>query len=149
MAYRLTNSRKSNFATEPLQLPLPLVPGSWGKPEQGQPCTGCGHCCAVQPCIAAQYLWGDYFGPCDALRWQDGRWQCGLALFEQEAVQRGWLVKAVLPELLGFGTGCGVVMEAGGLPKDARWLDEFMARLQPLAMLLQEARAAAGKEVPA
>lgn len=48
------------------------------KPRAGEPCNGCGWCCATEPCgLAVKYL-GAAKGPCPALEWADGRTWCGM-----------------------------------------------------------------------
>lgn len=59
------------------------------KPAVGQPCNGCGLCCALETCPLARLRFWQVNGPCPALLWQadgagmqDGnRYACGLLLF--------------------------------------------------------------------
>lgn len=50
------------------------------KPAAGQPCNGCGVCCALETCPAGRLRFWRGAGPCPALEWSagDGRYQCGL-----------------------------------------------------------------------
>ncbi|MFG5121764.1 hypothetical protein [Methylorubrum sp. POS3] len=64
--------------------PLPLIDGTNGarlpiKPPIGQPCNGCGWCCASEPCgIAREFIGADDEGPCPALEWDGARFGCGM-----------------------------------------------------------------------
>jgi len=51
------------------------------KPAPGQPCNGCGVCCAAQPCPLSRILLGHRAGSCPALLWREspGRYVCGMA----------------------------------------------------------------------
>lgn len=51
------------------------------KPNFGEPCNGCGVCCAAEPCPPAQQLLkAPQQGPCPALEWKEAQQQyrCGL-----------------------------------------------------------------------
>lgn len=48
------------------------------KPPKGQPCNGCGFCCAAEPCALARELLDCTEGPCLALEHDGGRTYCGL-----------------------------------------------------------------------
>lgn len=53
------------------------------KPRFGEPCNGCGYCCAIQPCAIAQdHLEAGDVGPCPALLFdhQDDRFRCGMVV---------------------------------------------------------------------
>ena len=52
------------------------------KPKTGQPCNGCGVCCAVEPCPVAMLFLLQRRGRCHALQWQaaDGRYACGMVV---------------------------------------------------------------------
>ena len=50
------------------------------KPTLGEPCNGCGVCCAARPCPVSRLLLGHRSGTCPALQWQDTtrRYLCGM-----------------------------------------------------------------------
>lgn len=52
------------------------------KPLEGEPCNGCGVCCALETCPAARLRFLQGHGPCPALTWQadEARYRCGLLL---------------------------------------------------------------------
>lgn len=52
------------------------------KPPEGQPCNGCGICCALETCPAGRLRFWQKAGPCPALEWSAtaARYHCGLLL---------------------------------------------------------------------
>ena len=52
------------------------------KPPEGQPCNGCGVCCALETCPVARLRFLQTKGPCPALEWaaNDKRYACGLLI---------------------------------------------------------------------
>jgi hypothetical protein len=50
------------------------------KPATGQPCNGCGVCCASEPCPIGTLASRRTTGACDALAWNaaEARYRCGL-----------------------------------------------------------------------
>jgi hypothetical protein len=50
------------------------------KPAPGEPCNGCGVCCASEPCPLGAVASLRTTGACSALVWreEDGRYRCGL-----------------------------------------------------------------------
>lgn len=88
------------------------------KPRPGEPCNGCGVCCAAEPCpIAALFLF-QRRGRCRALVWQDehARYVCGMVT-SPESHSR--LIPASLGKLMGgffasrisAGAGCDSTAE--------------------------------------
>lgn len=55
----------------------PLAPA---KPSFGEPCNGCGICCAAGPCPVAFAFLFQFSGKCRALLWQEesARYVCGM-----------------------------------------------------------------------
>ena len=81
---------------------LPVIPGFPMKPQEGEPCNGCGHCCAMELCHAGKEVHGDdHPAPCPSLHNDGGRFWCGLAK-HSEAIGMG----AIFSTLMGFGYGC-------------------------------------------
>ncbi|RQP21924.1 hypothetical protein [Piscinibacter terrae] len=83
------------------------------KPGAGQPCNGCGLCCATQPCPVGMLISGKREGRCDALQWRDdgGLYRCGL--IESPAQFLPWLLRWTAPmvrrwarRLIAAGQGC-------------------------------------------
>ena len=50
------------------------------KPDAGEPCNGCGVCCAFAPCPLGVLVSGRRHGACDALRWQADTQRYGCAM---------------------------------------------------------------------
>lgn len=48
------------------------------KPAVGEPCNGCGLCCALETCPLGRLRFLQARGPCPALEWEAGRYRCGL-----------------------------------------------------------------------
>jgi hypothetical protein len=73
------------------------------KPAEGQPCNGCGVCCAVTLCPLGRLRFWRMDGPCPALTWQDGErhYVCRLAT---NRLTRRWIAA---------GTGCDCALPAG------------------------------------
>ena len=57
-----------------------LHPNAPAKPAEGQPCNGCGVCCALETCPVARLRFMKTVGPCPALEWSpdETRYHCGL-----------------------------------------------------------------------
>lgn len=83
------------------------------KPAVGQPCNGCGVCCALETCPAARLRFLQKRGPCPALEWlaAERRYRCGL--LTQPDHYLGWLPSAAVPlgrrlfaRWIAAGEGC-------------------------------------------
>ena len=83
------------------------------KPAEGQPCNGCGVCCALEPCPAARLRFLQKAGPCPALEWSvvETRYHCGL--LTRPAHYLGWLpssgeavARRLLTRWIAAGKGC-------------------------------------------
>jgi hypothetical protein len=92
------------------------------KPAVGEPCNGCGVCCAAEPCPAGVIVSGRRYGECKALMWRDAapgqapRYLCGLLAdpgrytgLRSVTLQR-WLV-AVARRSISAGSGCDATLE--------------------------------------
>lgn len=66
------------------------------KPRLGEPCNGCGFCCAAEVCAIGLVVYGEQTpAPCPAMRFKEGRFWCAVVQqFEPIGV------------LLGIGMGC-------------------------------------------
>ena len=83
------------------------------KPLIGQPCNGCGVCCALETCPAARLRFLQKAGPCPALEWSDaaGRYLCGLLLDPGKYLpilpkKAEPLASAALSRWIAAGKGC-------------------------------------------
>lgn len=83
------------------------------KPQEGQPCNGCGVCCMLETCPAARLRFMQKVGPCPALEWSDQamRYYCGFLLDPgrylpglPHAAER--LASAALARWIAAGQGC-------------------------------------------
>ena len=83
------------------------------KPPVGQPCNGCGVCCASEPCPLGIVASRRRHGACSALVWMEdkGMYRCGL--IEQPAVHLPYLLRWAAPMLarlarryIAAGVGC-------------------------------------------
>ncbi|MEH6460458.1 hypothetical protein [Chitinimonas sp. JJ19] len=93
------------------------------KPAWGEPCNGCGVCCAAEPCPVGQRMFGVRQGACPALVWQAqaGRYGCGLLLqpgrylpylpTPLHGLARRWLARRI-----AAGQGCDSDAEVGDQP---------------------------------
>jgi hypothetical protein len=90
------------------------------KPAVGQPCNGCGVCCAAETCPVARVFLLQWRGACRALTWNDAEqhYRCGL-LESPQAYLRGWpawlevWVRRGVRRWIAVGVGCDSVVEAG------------------------------------
>jgi hypothetical protein len=80
------------------------------KPAEGQPCNGCGLCCAAAPCPLGMLLSRKRRGACAALQWDDsaGLYRCGVLQAPQRWLP--WLPRAWARRLarrwIAAATGC-------------------------------------------
>jgi hypothetical protein len=91
------------------------------KPDEGQPCNGCGVCCALETCPAARLRFLQAKGPCPALTWSDSqtRYRCGLLSHPEKYL--GWLPRRadalsqrLLARWIAAGKGCDCSAETQG-----------------------------------
>lgn len=89
-----------------------LPPKIDAKPRRGQPCNGCGWCCAMEPCeLAREFISGPVTAPCPALERQDGRFVCGMIRRPSHYMDlpNDWAdqhLGGMFAEALGAGRGC-------------------------------------------
>ena len=80
------------------------------KPRPGQPCNGCGVCCAAEPCPLGMLISRRLRGACAALMWDasDRRYRCG-AVAEPQRFLR-WLPTSLARRLalrwISAASGC-------------------------------------------
>lgn len=74
------------------------------KPSAGAACNGCGVCCSLMPCPLSRWLLGHRAGTCPALRWQGGRYVCGLVVAPVGLTR--WLPRRLRLRWIGAGVGC-------------------------------------------
>ena len=89
------------------------------KPLPGQPCNGCGVCCAMETCPVGRLRFRQTHGPCPALTWsgKDRRYHCGLLRTPQAYFR--WLprfaeapARRLLARWIAADTGCDCDVEA-------------------------------------
>jgi hypothetical protein len=91
------------------------------KPAEGQPCNGCGVCCALETCPAARLIFLKIKGPCPALEWSEsaeghGYYRCGLLLTPKRYLQflplvaSAW-VSRLFARWIAAGKGCDCNVE--------------------------------------
>ena len=84
-----------------------------GKPAVGEPCNGCGLCCAQETCPAGRLRFLQAGGPCPALEWHapEQRYRCGLLSAPERYISclpisgRGW-AKRLFARWISAGSGC-------------------------------------------
>jgi len=93
------------------------------KPDEGQPCNGCGVCCVLETCPVARLRFRQVKGPCPALQWSetDSRYHCGLLL--RPGHYLGWLpgffeplAKRLFVRWIAAGKGCDCSAEIADQP---------------------------------
>jgi hypothetical protein len=80
------------------------------KPALGEPCNGCGACCAAEPCPIGAVVSLRRSGRCTALEWsdEDRRYRCGILL---KAAQGGRPARRLVTRWIGAGIGCDATLE--------------------------------------
>ncbi|MBS0448874.1 MAG: hypothetical protein JSR59_23365 [Proteobacteria bacterium] len=89
-----------------------------GQPLPGQPCNGCGVCCASEPCPLGILATGRRHGACAALVWSDDEhaYRCGFLTAPAEHLPAGlrWsapLVARYARRAISAGSGCDCTLE--------------------------------------
>jgi hypothetical protein len=79
------------------------------KPVLGQPCNGCGVCCALSVCPLGRLIYWQIHGPCPGSRWvaELRRYQCSLLDRHQDfAREQRTLVGRWVSRAIAAGRGC-------------------------------------------
>lgn len=80
------------------------------KPAPGEPCNGCGVCCALETCPLGRLRFLQRHGPCPALRWSaaEMRYHCGLlrAPAEHFSAALAPLAARLTARWISAGSGC-------------------------------------------
>jgi hypothetical protein len=83
------------------------------KPRWGEPCNGCGICCAAEPCPVGQLRFRQRHGTCPALEWNaaSSHYRCALVTDPRRLIPGlpGFLdrvVVALLRRQIAAGGGC-------------------------------------------
>ncbi len=88
-----------------------IHPGAAPKPAPGEPCNGCGVCCAAEPCPVGMLVSRRRHGACAALVWVDAerRYRCGVVAEPQRYLGVRWLAPLMgraARRLIAAGKGC-------------------------------------------
>jgi hypothetical protein len=86
-----------------------LQPDAPPQPAPGQPCNGCGVCCAAEPCPLGVLLSRRRRGPCRALQWDEAqaRYRCGALA---DAAPGTWREK-LARRWIAAGVGCDCTLQ--------------------------------------
>ena len=88
-----------------------IHPAAAPKPVWGEPCNGCGVCCATEPCPVGMLISRKRQGACKALLWnaEERRYRCGVVSEPQHFMAPRWLA-AMAPRfamrMISAGSGC-------------------------------------------
>ncbi len=84
--------------------------GAPPKPPMGEPCNGCGLCCATEPCPIGTVTSLRRRGRCTALEWHeaDARYRCGLLV---RAGDSGRAAQRLVSRWIAAGQGCDASLE--------------------------------------
>lgn len=81
------------------------------KPTFGDPCNGCGYCCAMELCDVAEEYFPGASVPCPALEYHDGVFRCGLVVRPSHHLGMRFNGDKILSPLflraIAAGQGCG------------------------------------------
>jgi hypothetical protein len=80
------------------------------KPALGEPCNGCGACCATEPCPVGAVMSLKRSGQCVALEWdeRETRYRCGLLA---RSAQTGAPARRLVARWIAAGQGCDADLE--------------------------------------
>src|SRR5262245_40292653 len=90
----------------PMNLPV------LNKPPFGEPCNGCGYCCAVELCEIAEEYFPGSTAPCPALEYRDNRSWCGLVTRPSHHLKMHFsggdaVLSPLFFQAIAGGQGCG------------------------------------------
>jgi len=101
-----------------VQRVIHLHPDAPAKPAPGQPCNGCGVCCASEPCPLGILASLRRNGSCAALEWSpvQQRYVCGMLADARQYLPAAarWsapLVSRAAARLISAGSGCDCSLE--------------------------------------
>ena len=88
-----------------------IHPAAAPKPAWGEPCNGCGVCCATEPCPVGMVISRRRRGACEALVWNEAesRYRCGVVSEPQRFAVPRWLAGMAARfalRMIAAGTGC-------------------------------------------
>ena len=103
------------------------------KPLEGQPCNGCGVCCASEPCPVGILVSRKLKGACRALFWSadEQRYRCGLIVEPQQHLPfflRGLYTSPTFPDG-SLAVESLDIEPQQHLPRSLRGLSRFVVRL--------------------
>jgi hypothetical protein len=89
------------------------------KPKYGEPCNGCGICCNVKPCPAAEEFLGATSGRCPALEYDGTRFWCGMfrrpsyyasgRTYQSQAIDK--VLRPMIAQFTGVNTYCDALLQ--------------------------------------
>lgn len=93
------------------------------KPTIGEPCNGCGVCCALETCPLARLRFLKRDGPCPALAWSESEQRYRCDLMATPGRHFPWLPAAAIPtagRLIRRWIAAGVGCDCETSPDDTR-----------------------------
>jgi len=92
-----------------------LHPDAPPKPPRGQPCNGCGVCCAWAPCPLGMLLSRRRRGSCRALVWQGTQYRCGVLTAPRQYLPwlPGGLARRLARRWIAAAQGCDADLDRG------------------------------------
>jgi hypothetical protein len=88
---------------------IEIHPAAPRKPALGQPCNGCGVCCASEPCPVGVLVSRRRHGACAALVWVQGGYRCGVLVRAHGLRGPAWLRRVatrLVSRWIAAGQGC-------------------------------------------